>query len=321
MLRAPRKTRTAFTLIELLAVIAIISLLIGLLVPAVSNIRVQAHKASTRAQLEAIAKGCEAFNSELGAYPRSRGENPFEGVGSGIDLSGAQWLGLQLCGPDFKGYVEPDRRNDVAGSAGIDADDWLAWYDPAVDTDIQRLGPYVDVKGAIAQTPEIYARDAGGLTLSNGLSAGSSAWSNAYIPFFVDTFQFPILYYAANAQAKRPYTEPSASTLGRYDQRDNAAITGSEFISGEEGFDLGNGALDDGHYHYFYNLGWTFGESGLSDRPERNSFAGTTYDRGLFEQTLDGTLGKVWPQRPDSFILISPGHDGIFGSDDDVTNF
>jgi len=31
--------------------------------------------------------------------------------------------------------------------------------------------------------------------------------------------------------------------------------------------------------------------------------------------------GIVWPYRPDSYILISAGADGYYGTADDITNF
>jgi hypothetical protein len=30
---------------------------------------------------------------------------------------------------------------------------------------------------------------------------------------------------------------------------------------------------------------------------------------------------RPWPCRPDSYILISAGVDGVYGTDDDITNF
>ena len=79
----PRNTcrSRAFTLVELLTVIAIIALLIGILVPSLNSARTQARNARTHKQLNAIGTACENFRTETERYPQSRGINPFEGSG------------------------------------------------------------------------------------------------------------------------------------------------------------------------------------------------------------------------------------------------
>lgn len=59
----------AFTLLELLSVIAIIGVLAGLLFPGVRAARVAAHKARTKVQFNQWAAAIEGFRSEYGYYP------------------------------------------------------------------------------------------------------------------------------------------------------------------------------------------------------------------------------------------------------------
>lgn len=59
----------AFTLIELLTVIAIIGILAAILIPTVSSARTAASKAKTRAQFSQWATAIEAFRQEYGYYP------------------------------------------------------------------------------------------------------------------------------------------------------------------------------------------------------------------------------------------------------------
>lgn len=62
------KTR-AFTLIELLMVIAIIGILAGILIPTVGAVRKQANVAASKAQLSNYVTAIQMFKGEYGYYP------------------------------------------------------------------------------------------------------------------------------------------------------------------------------------------------------------------------------------------------------------
>lgn len=77
--RAIISRSAAFTLIELLAVIAVIMLLAALLLPALSRARSQAHAASCASRLKQMGVGLTLYASEEGYFPIMDYRDPFGG--------------------------------------------------------------------------------------------------------------------------------------------------------------------------------------------------------------------------------------------------
>jgi len=100
-----RPRRRAFTLIELLAVIAVIGILAGILIPTVSSARKAAIKSKSRAQMTGYATAIAQFKSTYGYYPTGLTDN-------GTSVSGSDDFLIALSGRD------PNNNNPSTGSWG-----------------------------------------------------------------------------------------------------------------------------------------------------------------------------------------------------------
>jgi prepilin-type N-terminal cleavage/methylation domain-containing protein len=85
----PRRRRAAFTLVELLVVMAIITILTGLAIPAISSIRTSSQVRETTATLERIKLALAHYQNEFGDYPSSSPRRvglPTNGENDGIEV-------------------------------------------------------------------------------------------------------------------------------------------------------------------------------------------------------------------------------------------
>jgi len=69
--RAPRGARAAYTLVEMLVVLTIISLILGLVGPRVLNYLGESRVKTTRLQIESFASALDLFYIDVGRYPSS----------------------------------------------------------------------------------------------------------------------------------------------------------------------------------------------------------------------------------------------------------
>lgn len=328
------KRRNAFTLVELLTVIGIISLLISILLPSLSRARGQARKVAVAATIDAIGKGLEMFRNDFGSYPDSqRRPDP---INWGVDnsayeqyLDGAHWLARALAGHDSLGV---DANGEVLKTSRA-----LADRIPIADlVDSSRKGTYLEGK--------VFARDN---DTRFGQGGDYTPQTNAKIsrPVVYDTYNFPILYYRANSRSRNPFSRTGAGSeppetattqidaMGIYNQMDNAAITG--------GYVLNTWPSTGVATNYPFMKGWDFAGAGVPTEVDRavhylgdfgdyadiftppwgDDRRGKTFMHYLYNESALSTGTVIKPVNPDTFILISAGEDGIYGTDDDLTNF
>lgn len=89
--------RRAFTLVELLVAVAIILVLIGILLPALGKVSTKARVTSTQATMNEFAKACDNFQQQFGYYPGLVPENVLAAT-TNCPISGTENALLHLMG-------------------------------------------------------------------------------------------------------------------------------------------------------------------------------------------------------------------------------
>lgn len=341
-----------FTLVELLAVVIIIGLLISILVPSVNAVRTNAKNAATKSTLSSISTGLEMFKADGrigGAYPPSvsdrdpagasgsarlvddpytrasgRTLGTFEITGAGLlvwALAGADRLGSPGFKPFRTGNQNPNglwsEDTDGTFDSGTPTQSGAYALYPSTDSTRggqpvhTRAGPYVDIQKV--KTSQL-VRDNFEVEAERRV-IGPTAPLNRPYPMFLDAFGFPILYFRADPAGPnladrdpRGINSNNAAQRGRYHFQDNKQLLAGS--SGYQPLKLKAGAAA-------HKLTWTSGQgyapiTGAVD-PQQFGFAAYIRDPNV--------NAKNAPQNADTFLLISPGADGVYGTGDDVTNF
>lgn len=345
----------AFTLVELLAVVFIIALLIAILVPSLSAVRNNAKKVATSSTIASLTTGLEAFRNDFDGYVPSQSDqpvgsfnlrvkNPYDGVPGFTGTTQGQYIqempgaGLlvwgmvgadQLGTPGFKIFRKGSSQywSEDTDAKPINASNPVPSNSGAYAISNQgrpvqpRSGPsaYIDIEKVKITPPRLNGNQTQGWYSPREDSIGGRASNFAYpFPMFVDAWGSPILYYRANPAGEtfvwntelgNTGSIGGIATTGIYDYADNAPLF--------EDNDLRIRTTDSGSDHLMkWANGYTVNPAntpGNSQEPPANSF-----QRYIWNQDI---RAKFAPQNPETFVLISPGADGQYGTADDVTNF
>ncbi|MFZ2148327.1 MAG: type II secretion system protein [Sedimentisphaerales bacterium] len=277
-----RRKRTGFTLVEVLAAIGIIALMVGLLIPAISMVRDTARETKQKAQFMTIELALTAFKNDHGDYPPSDWPLP---PAPGSDYCGTQKLTEALLGWDLLGFHP---KSDFRSNGRNDDGEFIYDANNPIFFD-QRRGPYLELATADAfRLGNISIRNPGLFFDTRPLAPNTFVLCDVFGAQKITLANgktvragAPILYYRANTSGKTIHEI--------YNVLDNDAL-----VNVKQNADAKIHPLADAktQYQYFYNY---ILDPKISARP--------------------------WPYRPDSYILISAGVDGLYGTSDDICNF
>jgi len=282
------ENKTGFTIVELLTVMSIIVILIGLLVPALNMAKRYATDVKQRAQFHGIAVAMQLFSSEFEGYPDSEALDE-----TTAQYPGATRLSEAMVGQDLLGFHPASRfRADCTDGTDPIYDNPMGLLGSPIPSDnLQaRKGPYLQLEKANAYKLEDIYGAAGTGDLEPGLFVLCDEYARAKHTTTGKRIGMPILYYKANTAGIRHdpcdfTTDPDENI---YDYRDNDYLV-------ERGMPWNPSAT-----HPLYTEPKRFYESTKNEK-------------------ITITDGR--PYKADSYILISAGFDGLYGTPDDKFNF
>ncbi len=309
-----KRKEQGLTIIEMLVVLGIIATIAGLLIPATQAVRRYAKNTQQQVQLTNMSVGLEAWknDSNLGKYPSSSSQFL-------TGLSGSQNLATALMGLDMRGYHPATNLNStviddvvnvyqIPGGTALTPDNVSARREHYLDITVAR--PFRMWNDAANNQPGLFDNVASMLDYSYVLcdifdyksrlmpirdSSGTVTSSKTV------KVGSPILYFRADARGTRLFPETPDTRYGDfgavYQYADNMDIV--DLKHADSGQVIPVGAYDSTDHDPFY-------------QSIRNPAAPTWDENGIFQ-------GQ--PYRRDTYLLISAGADGIYGTSDDVTNF
>jgi type II secretory pathway pseudopilin PulG len=277
-----RRKKTGFTVVEVLAAVGIVALMVGLLIPALSMVRNAAKEAKQKAQFTTIGMALMAFKSDYGDYPPSDWPLP---PAPGSDYCGAQKFTEALLGWDLLGFHP---QSDFRSNGRKDNRTFIYDANNPVFFE-QRKGPYLELATTNAfRLGNISALRPGIFNYTGPLAPNTFVLCDVFGAKKImltnrETVRAgaPILYYRANNSEK--------TIQGIYNVQDNDALIQIKQQADGREHPLSRPA---GQFQFFYDY---IRDPKISARP--------------------------WPYRPDSYILISAGADGLYGTGDDIRNF
>jgi len=302
--------KAAFTIVELLVVMSIIMILMGILLPAFNRAKRYARKVKQTAQFKSIDVGLELYRGEFEGYPESDAED--DTTGTSYNYPGAMKLAEAMLGKDLLGFHPSSVFSKDGKNAALTApyDDLYPCNPPTPYTAEQyqenlrsREGPYLQLESANPYSLlDLYGAGNFGTLGDTGCDPNAGfVLCDEYKRIRTATtgrrVGSPILYYRADIS--RTIHDKTAPTQSIYNSRDNQEII---------------------------NLGIAWDMTTTYVHPMASSgtdYLGNPADwTKFYEMTRDEKVDVIpRPKLVDSYILISAGYDGLYGTGDDIFNF
>jgi type II secretory pathway pseudopilin PulG len=284
---AVKNKKSAFTLVEALAVMGIIAILVMLLIPALTTVRKIAKETQQKAQITTIEMALTAFRNDYGEYPPSHGYDASASDNIDYTYTGTQTLAEALVGWDLMGFHPKSawKEDGKDKSGGDTAYTGATTGSPSeIEANLKaRRGPYLEATTNVFRLGDLYTTTSTLFNLNTFVICDVFGVKSVTVGGKVVKAGTPILYYRANTSSKT--IDASVAEEERiYNRKDN--------------------------YLLVYYL----------EKDTDNPLCNPTME--FYDYIKDQKVTTVkWPSRPDSYLLVSAGADGLYGTKDDICNF
>lgn len=317
-----------FTIVEMLTVMGIIAILIGLLVPALNQVKDYSKQIQQKAQFHSIDVAMEMFKNDFGTYPESLdnlGDSAFAPVAplqaDTANYCGAEKLAEALVGYDLLG-VHPksgfrsDGRNYFPPNSFGFGGGYVPIYDTVNGIQVGANSPDTEKSGdenIKVRKKYIDMENANAFRLQDVYTAAQLTGFNPLNYVLCDVYSrsrtsgtktgMPILYFKARTIYTQQNYNDTAGNLNLddiYDYDDNQALV---LI----------GTPDTTPVRHEIEKDATGNQAALAD-------AFLNFQKLILNQQILQN-GVYRPYRADSYIMMSAGKDGLYGTADDIYNF